>query len=459
MKNHAAIVLAAGRGTRMKSSVPKVLHEVAGIPMIGHVITLLERLRMGRVVVVVGHGSEQVRSFLQGRRVTVVEQSEQLGTGHAVLSALTALGGTERDVLILSGDVPLLSPPTLRGLFRVYRKAGPSRALALITALLDRPGGYGRVIRGAGGGIERIVEERDATAEERAVREVNTGCYLVDAAFLRECTGSIDASNAQGEYYLTDLVAMASARGRKVSALTVADPTEVMGVNTRVELAEAEAVMRRRVLEALMLGGVTVIDPRRTVVGADVRVGRDTVIHPGANITGSTIGRGSVIEQGAVIRDSAIGPGVTVRPYSVIESSRVGARCVIGPFARLRPGNALSTEVRIGNFVELKNSTLGRGVKAGHLSYIGDSEIGPGANIGAGTITCNYDGRNKHVTRIGAGAFIGSDTQLVAPVRVGRGAYVGSGTTVTRDVPAGALVTTRAEERVVRGWVKKRFGR
>ncbi len=459
MKNHAAIVLGAGKGTRMKSALPKVLHEVGGVPMITHVVRLLEGLGMGRIIVVVGHGADPVRKCLQGHDVTFALQAEQLGTGHAVLCGLKALGSVTGDVLILSGDVPLLTAPTVRGLFKVYRKAGPRRAMALITALLEDPTGYGRVMRDEAQRVVRIVEHRDAAPAERAIREINTGCYLVDAAFLRENTVRIGSANAQREYYLPDLVRLAVEAGKKVSALTLPDPTEVMGINNRVELAAAGRVMRRRVLEALMLSGVTIIDPERTVIGADVRIGRDTVVHPSVSISDSTIGRSSVIGQGAVITGSRIGAGVTIKPYSIIESSHIGKAASIGPFARLRPGNRVAGEARIGNFVEIKNSALGRGVKAGHLSYLGDAVIGAGANIGAGTITCNYDGRDKYVTHIGPGAFIGSDSQLIAPVTVGRGAYVGSGTTVTRDVPAGALVTSRGTERVTEGWVKKRFGK
>ncbi len=459
MKNLAAIVLAAGKGTRMKSALPKVLHEVAGVPMITHVVSLLKALGLGKIIVVVGHGAPMVRDCLQGLDITFVEQKEQLGTGHAVLTAVEALEGFTGDILILSGDVPLLTRPTVRGLLRIYRKAGPGRAMALITAVLDHPTGYGRIIRDESRKILRIVEEKDARPGEKAIREVNTGCYLIDSAFLKGNIGRIGASNAQGEYYLPDLVRLAVEAGRKVAALTLFDPTEVMGINNRVELAAATRVMSKRILRHLMMSGVTIIDPDRTVIGADVRIGRDTIIHPGVSITASAIGRGSVIEQGAIITGSRIGTSVTIRAYSIIEESSIGKKAVIGPFARLRPGNRLAEDVRIGNFVEIKKSRLARGVKAGHLSYLGDSVIGAGVNIGAGTITCNYDGKKKFTTRIGAGAFIGSDTQLVAPVSVGRGAYVGSGTTVTRDVPPGALVTSRATEKVIKGWVRRRFGK
>ncbi len=459
MKNHTAIVLAAGKGTRMKSDMPKVLHEVAGEPMILHVIRLLKVLGMGRILVVVGHGSAEVRARLAGYDITFVEQTEQLGTGHAVLSAMKALKGCKGDVLILSGDVPLLSAPTVKGLFKIFNKEGPARALAFISAFIEDPTGYGRVIRDDNGAILRIAEQKDANTAEKAVKEINTGCYLADARFLAKNIEKIGSSNAQAEYYLPDLIPLALKAGSKVSALTLADPEEVMGINNRVELAAAGALMRKRILTALMRSGVTIIDPLRTVISADVKIGRDTIIHPSVSISGSTIGRGCTIEQGAIITASKIGDGTTVRPYSIIESGTIGKSASIGPFARLRPEVKLSDEVRIGNFVEIKKSTLGKGTKAGHLSYLGDSHIGAGVNIGAGTITCNYDGVNKYLTRIDEGVFIGSDSQLIAPVRVGKGAYVGSGTTVTRDVPPGALVTSRGSEKVIKGWVKKKFGK
>ncbi|MFQ5427683.1 MAG: bifunctional UDP-N-acetylglucosamine diphosphorylase/glucosamine-1-phosphate N-acetyltransferase GlmU [Thermodesulfobacteriota bacterium] len=459
MKNQTAIVLAAGKGTRMKSELPKVLHEVAGQPMILHVIKLLKGLGIGRIIVVVGHGGDEVRERLRGYDLTFVEQPEQLGTGHAVLTAMRVLKGYSGDVLILSGDVPLLKAPTIRGLFKLYKKEGPARALAFISALMEDPAGYGRVLRDARGNVTRIAEHKDATRAEKAVKEINTGCYLAHAGFLAKNIKKIGSSNAQAEYYLPDLIPLALKGGGKVSALTLDDPSEVMGINNRVELAGAGAIMRKRVLKNLMQSGVTIIDPERTIINADVKVGRDTIIHPAVSISGSTIGRGCIIEQGAIISGSTIGPQTTVKAYSVIESSRIGRSVSIGPFARLRPEVRVADEVRLGNFVEVKKTSLGKGARAGHLSYLGDSRIGAGVNIGAGTITCNYDGVKKYLTRIDAGAFIGSDSQLVAPVHVGKGAYVGSGTTVTRDVPPGALATSRGAEKITKGWVKKKFGK
>ncbi|MDP2690521.1 MAG: bifunctional UDP-N-acetylglucosamine diphosphorylase/glucosamine-1-phosphate N-acetyltransferase GlmU, partial [Deltaproteobacteria bacterium] len=317
--------------------------------------------------------------------------------------------------------------------------------------------GYGRILRDKHGAVRGIVEEKDCGPLQKKIDEVNSGIYLVSSRFLSANIKKLGALNAQGEYYLTDLVRMASDLGEKVTAITHLDPDEVMGINNRVELAKAERVMRARIAERLMLSGVTFIDPASTYVDYGVKAGADTVIYPGARLSGDTvIGAGCVIEEGAVIIDSEIGDGSTIRSYTVMESSKAGRNVSIGPFARLRPGNAIGDGTRIGNFVEVKKTVMGRGVKAGHLSYLGDSIIGDNVNIGAGTITCNYDGFSKHRTTIEDDAFIGSDSQLVAPVTVGRGAYVGSGTTVTKDVPPGALVVTRVKEKVVEGWVERK---
>jgi len=443
----------------MKSEVPKVLHEVAGTPMLGHVLGALKELKVKRTVVVVGHGSKSVREKFADSGVEFVEQTAQLGTGHAVMSAMGALKGFKGKVLVLSGDVPLITSATLKGLIRVHKKGRGEReaALSFVSAILHDATGYGRVTRGANNAITSIVEQKDCTPVERLINEINTGLYLFDSEFLFKNIKKLKTANAQGEYYLPDLIGIAVAEGRPVRALTHMDVLEVMGVNNRVELARATAIMRIRILKELMLSGVTIIDPGVTYIDASVRVGKDTVISPGVHLEGSTvIGAGCVIEEGVKIVDSRIGDGSIVKSSSVVEASRVGSNARIGPFAHLRPGNSLSDDVRIGNFVELKKCKVGRGSKAGHLSYLGDAVIGKDVNIGAGTVTCNYDGKNKFVTTIADNVFVGSDSQLIAPVKVGKNAYVGSGTTVTKDVPAGALVVARVEQKIKKGWVAKK---
>ena len=459
MKNLAAILLAAGKGTRMKSNIPKVLHDVAGRPMLFYPLDVLEEIKAGRVVVVVGFCADRVRKEAGGgKNIRFVDQAEQLGTGHAVMTATKALKGFVGDVLILSGDVPLISASTVKALIKMHRKGGKARpAITMVTTVLSDPYGYGRIVRDAKGAVISIVEEKDCAPLQREIEEVNAGIYLVSSAFLNANIKKLGKLNAQGEYYLTDLVRMATGLGERVTALTHIYPGEVMGVNNRAELARAGRIMRERVAERLMNSGVTLIDPAATYIDHGVRVGPDTIIYPGARISGKTvIGAGCVVEDGAVIVDCEVGDGSVIKSYTVMESSRIGEGASIGPLARLRPGNVIGDRARIGNFVEVKNSIMGAKAKAGHLSYIGDTTVGEDVNIGAGTVTCNYDGFKKHRTIIEDGAFIGSDSQLVAPVTVGKGAYVGSGTTVTKDVPPGALVVSRAGERVIEGWVKKR---
>lgn len=458
MKNLAVIVLAAGKGTRMKSTRPKVLHEVAGKPMLFYPLAIMEELKAGRVAVVIGHGADDVKAAFPSKKIGFVLQKEQLGTGHAVATALKSLSGFSGDVLVLSGDVPLITKETVSAFLKLHRTGGKNRpAISLITMALDAPRGYGRVVRDEERAVVRIVEDKDCTPGERHINEVNSGIYVFRSDFLFSAIKKIGRNNAQGEYYLPDLIALAVAKGLKVKALTHADPEEVMGINNRVELARAAAVMRRRINVSLMMNGVTIIDPERTYIDHGVKIGADTIVYPGAHLKGATIiGEGVVVEEGVRIVDSKIGPSTAIKSYSIVEESVVGNSVQIGPFARLRPGNVIEDKARIGNFVEVKKSRIGRGSKANHLSYIGDSVIGEGVNIGAGTITCNYDGVHKHRTTIEDNAFIGSDSQLVAPVTIGKGAYVGSGTTVTKDVPPDALVITRAKERVIEGWAKKK---
>ena len=476
MKNLAAIVLGAGKGTRMRSALPKVLHPVSGKPMLFYPLSVLKALGASRVVVVVGHGSEEVRSAFDGARgrskgrvglrsklapkLRFTTQEPQLGTGHAVICALKELKGFTGDVLILSGDVPLLTLRTVKALRKLHCKGRGSNisrpVISFISALLKDPAGYGRVVR-EDGTVAGIVEDKDLSPSQRGICEINAGIYLVNADFLRKNIRKLGRRNRQREYYLPDLVSLARKAGRKVVALTHIDPEEVMGVNNRVELARASAVMRERVLNGLMLSGVTVTDPATTYVDFGVKVGRDSTIGPGVHLAGETsIGAGTRVEEGVKILNSNVGPDTLIKSYSIVDGSRVGRGVTLGPFARLRPGSVIKDRASVGNFVEIKNSVLGRSSKANHLSYLGDATIGSDVNIGAGVITCNYDGVRKFKTVIKDNAFIGSDTQLIAPVTVGRGAYVGSGSTITSDVPPGSLAISRAEQRVVIDWAKTR---
>ncbi|MDQ7819758.1 MAG: bifunctional UDP-N-acetylglucosamine diphosphorylase/glucosamine-1-phosphate N-acetyltransferase GlmU [Armatimonadota bacterium] len=440
-----AVVLAAGQGTRMRSDRPKVLHPVCGRPLIWHVVTSLQDAGIADPVVVVGQGADQVRAAL-GSGARYVEQPEPRGTGHAVLVALPHLPQDGRPVLVLYGDTPLLTARTLQALVDLHRRT--RAAATLLTAEMPDPTGYGRVVRDAAGRVRRIVEEADCSPEERQIREINAGTYVFEPGPLADALASLSPDNAQGEYYLTDAVGWMLSRGHPVEALkTSAD--EVVGVNSRRDLAAAEALMRRRILESLMDAGVTVVDPVTTYVHAGVTVGPDTVIHPHSFLEGATVvGRGCVIGPGARLVDTVLGDGVRV-VASTVEGSEVGEGSSIGPYSRLRPGTRVGRGVEIGNFAELKNATVGDHTKVHHMCYLGDATVGARVNIGAGTITCNYDGRRKHHTVIEDEAFIGSDTMLVAPVRVGRGAVTGAGSVVTKDVPAGA-VAVGVPARVIR---------
>ncbi len=446
----AAVVMAAGQGTRMRSDRAKVLHEVGGLPMVCHVLAALAPLRPARTVVVVGHQAEAVRAVLPEGTMTAL-QAEQLGTAHAVLQARRALAGFEGDVLVLNGDVPLVRPATLRGLLRHHRRRG---ALATVLSMtVDHPHGYGRIVHGSQGAV-RIVEEADASPAERAIGEVNTGLYCFDAGFLRRALGKLGTDNAQGEYYLTDLLEMASARGG-AAALAVDDETETLGINSRRDLAEAEAVLQDRLIVAAMDSGVTMLDPATVQLGAEVRIGRDTVIGPNVRLDGKTrIGKGCTLDGSVFLRDTVVGDNVLLRWGTVADRAVIGREAKIGPYAHLRPEADLAAEVHIGNFVEVKKAKIGKGSKANHLAYIGDATVGEGANIGAGTITCNYDGANKHRTKIGNRVQIGSDTQLVAPVTLGDDVYIAAGSTITRDVEAFALGFNDKPQRTRPGWVR-----
>lgn len=443
-----SIILAAGQGTRMKSDHAKVLHGLAGEPMVSFPIRLALGLGAAPAVLVVGHRAEQVQSAVTSAfpaGVAFEVQTEQKGTGHAVMQGMRALEGFEGHVLILYGDVPLLRRETVEALRRQLTEGGLT--LALVTTHLPEPRGYGRILRDEAGRVVRIVEEKDASEVERRVTEVNAGIYCVDAGFLRGALARLTNDNAQGEYYLTDIVGLAIRDGLTVGSVVVDDPGEVRGANTRGELAELGAILRRRINDAHMAAGVTLVDPERTYIGSEVQIGRDTVIEPGVHLRGKTvIGSGCHIDAGAVIADSQVADGVTIKPYTLLEEARVESAAILGPFARLRPGAEVETEAHVGNFVELKKARLGRGAKANHLAYLGDAVIGAGSNIGAGTITCNYDGYGKYVTEIGEGVFVGSNATLVAPVQIDGGAYVAAGSTITEPVGRGDLAFGRARQ-------------
>ena len=449
------VILAAGQGTRMKSALPKVLHPVAGRPMVEHVVQTANSLSPASVIVVVGHRADAVQALLGGREgIKFALQEPQLGTAHALQQAEPLLAGRTGTVVLLSGDVPLLKVATLRRLLDAHLTA--KAAATVVTASVERPYGYGRIIR-VGGRIARIVEERDASPAQKRVKEINSGIYAFDLATLFDAVRTIAAKNAQGEYYLTDLIAVYRRRKLPVETVMVDDSGEIRGVNTRSELAEVSATMRQNKNEELMAAGVTLIDPVTTYIDPDVEVGPDTVIHPGVVIQGhSKIGSACEIHAYVRITDSELADKVTINNFCVLVGSRVAEGAAIGPFAHLRPASDVGPGAKVGNFVELKKTTIGQGAKVNHLSYLGDATIGARVNVGAGTITCNYDGQKKHQTVIEDGAFIGSDTQLIAPVRVGKGAYVGAGSSITEDVPAGALGIGRGRQSNVEGWVERR---
>jgi len=448
----AVCILAAGKGKRMMSSLPKVLHRIAGKPLVGHVLDTAARVSDARPVLVYGHGGEQLRAAYAARPLHWVEQREQLGTGHAVAQALPHLPQDEL-VLILYGDVPLLSEATLR---RLLDSAVPS-GFSLLTVTLSDPGGYGRIVRNERGEIVRIVEHKDATAEELAIAEINTGIMAVRGSCLHRWLPALKNENAQGEYYLTDCVAAAVAEGIRVAGVPARDAIEVAGVNNRVQLAELERAWQRERAVGLMEAGVTLLDPARLDVRGDVECGQDTTIDVNVVLTGRVrIGANVVIGPNCVLADCEIGDGAEILANSVVEGATVGRGARVGPYARLRPDTVLGADVHVGNFVEIKKSSLADGSKANHLAYIGDSEIGRNVNVGAGTITCNYDGAFKHKTVIEDDVFIGSDTQLVAPVRVGRGSTIGAGTTVTEDVEPDRLVISRVRQKSIAGWQRPR---
>ena len=449
------VILAAGQGTRMKSRMPKVLHRLAGKPLIEHVLETAQTVRPETVTMVVGHEAESVRRCV-GKRPNVewVLQEPQLGTAHALQQTEPRLAARQGTVILLSGDVPMLKAATLQRLVETHQTA--RAAATVVTAMVERPYGYGRIVR-TRGRIARIVEERDASPAVRKIKEINGGIYAFDLVSLFDALRGIASQNAQGEYYLTDLIAIYRRRKLGVETLLVDNPQEIRGINSRTELAEVSRIVRQTKNEELMAAGVTIIDPATTYIDPDVHVGADTVIHPGVAIEGhSRIGAACEIHSHVRIVDSEIADKAVIQNFCLILGSRIAESASVGPFAHLRPETVVGEGARIGNFVELKKTTLGPGSKANHLAYLGDATIGAKVNVGAGTITCNYDGTSKHQTVIEDGAFIGSDTQLIAPVRVGKGAYVAAGSSITEDVPSGALGIARGRQTNVADWVERK---
>lgn len=450
------VILAAGKGTRMQSAIPKVLHELAGKPLLGHVVDKAESLNPSKICVVYGHEGERLKqAFTHNPRLRWVEQNPQLGTGHAVQMTVDEIDGADT-VLVLYGDVPLTRRSTLE---RLLQNTTP-RSLGLLTAFVDDPGGYGRVIRNAAEEIVAIVEEKDADAKQKAVREINTGIMALPASQLRDWLSRIENKNSQGEYYLTDVIALAVADGFKVLPIQPDVIEETLGINSRRQLVELERYFQTETAHRLMAEGVGIRDPQRFDARGDIQIGKDTTIDIDVVLAGTVrIGENVNIEPFCYLRDCEIGDNTHIRSHSVLEQCRVGEACVVGPFARLRPDAVLDSNARVGNFVEVKNAVIGTGSKVNHLSYVGDAEVGKNVNIGAGTITCNYDGANKHKTIIEDGAFIGSDTQLVAPVKVGKNATIGAGSTITKDTREGGLTLSRIKQVYIENWqrpVKKK---
>ena len=439
----------------MKSRLPKVLHAAGGLSLIEHVLRTADTLSPTSIVIVVGHQADAVEAALAGRpNLQFARQEPQLGTGHALLQAEQALTGANGTVVLLSGDAPLLTPATLQAL--VNRHVETAAAATVLTATVDEPSGYGRIER-RDGRISGIVEHKDASAEQRQIREINSGIYAFDLQPLFAALRQIGSANAQGEYYLPDLVTIYRDRGLKVETLTLEDPREILGVNSRGELAQIGQLLKMSRNAALMASGVTIVDPATAYIGPDVAIAADTIIHPNVYLEGrTTIGSGCEIQCGVRIVNSTLEDNVFVNSYCVITDSHIARGAKLGPFAHIRPDSHVGEDAHVGNFVELKKTALGRGSKANHLAYLGDAVIGEGVNVGAGTITCNYDGKKKHQTTIEDGAFIGSDSQLVAPVTIGKGAYVAAGSSITESVPAGSLAISRGKQINKEGWVDRK---
>ncbi len=454
MAQLTAVILAAGEAKRMRSARPKVLHSLCGRPLIAYPVNAARAVG-ARIVVVVGRGADEVRAAVDPEAgASFVEQKERLGTGHAVLQAHVACGDAPGTILVLPGDGPLLSAPTLKRLVDHHVQTGA--AATLLTAEVPDATGYGRVVR-EGGRPVGIVEHRDATAAQRALREIGTSVYCFDAARFWPALAQVTPENEQHEYYLTDVIGVLHRQGQPLEAVITEDPSECLGVNDRKQMAELGAIMRRRILDRLMVAGVSVIDPANTYVDDTVTIGPDTILHPGVILQGrTTVGAECVVSTGCHVADTTIGDRVLLKPYCVLSESTVEEDAQLGPFCHLRPASRVGPKAKVGNFVELKKSRIGRGSKVPHLSYIGDTTMGDGVNIGAGTITCNYDGVAKHETVIADGVFVGTNSSLVAPLTIGEGAYVGAGSVITKSVPPGALAVARGRQETREGWVARK---
>lgn len=452
MTNRFAVVLAAGQGTRMKSKLYKVLHPVCGKPMVEHVVDQIIKLNTNKLVTIVGHGAELVRSKLEGKSQFAL-QEKQLGTAHAVMQADSFLGKEDGVTLVVCGDTPLITAETIEALMKHHEEQ--QAKATILTAQAENPEGYGRLIRNEEGFVERIVEHKDATEEERKVKEINTGVFCFDNKLLFQALKKVSNDNAQGEYYLPDVIEILKEQGEIVSAYQTSDMDETLGVNDRLALANAEKIMRKRINEFHMRNGVTLIDPNQTYIESNVTIGSDTVIYPGCYLSGETvIGEDCIIGPNSEIKDCQIGDGSVIK-QSVAHNSSIGTKVKIGPFAHIRPDSNIQDEVKIGNFVEIKKATFGKGSKASHLSYIGDAEVGSDVNIGCGSITVNYDGKNKYLTKIEDGVFVGCNSNLVAPVTIGKNAYIAAGSTITKDVPGDSLSIARARQVNKENYVNK----
>ena len=448
------VILAAGKGTRLKSSLAKVLHRAGGRSLVEHVVRACQPIKAREIIAVVGHQAEDVKAAVTPLGVKTVLQQPQRGTGHAILVARRAIPARAKFAIILPGDAPLIRTETLAALARAHRESG---AATILSAEIENPAGYGRIVRSDTGAVDAIVEDSALTPEQRAIREINSSIYCFSLDKLWSCLTSLRPKNVHKELYLTDAIAVLRKKGENVQAVLAADPDEVLGCNTRADLAAVDAVFRRRKRDAVMAAGVSIDLPETVLIDPDVSIGADTHIEPGVQLLGKTrIGAGCTIRTGCVLSDAVLEENVLVKPYSIVTASYLSRGAQVGPFAHLRQDARLEENTRVGNFVEVKNSVLGEGVKSMHLTYLGDARVGSGTNIGAGTITCNYDGVHKNQTIIGKSVFIGSDTALVAPVRVGDGAYVGAGSTITKDVPNDALGVARGHQVNKLGWAAAR---